>query len=70
MEAIELSYNFKKDEFSDIYKQKKLAKETEIPLWSFHLSWHHQLCNIAHLDKDMRNIAIDIGIHTIKKCTE
>ena len=70
IDAIELSYNFEKDESFDIYKQKKLAKEAEIILWSFHLPWHHQLCNIAHLDKDMRNIAIDMDIQMIKKSAD
>lgn len=67
--AVELSYNFEKDEGFDIFKQKEYADKADILLWSFHLPWHHELCNIAHLDKNMRRKAVDMDKEMIKKCS-
>ncbi|MFA5340930.1 MAG: sugar phosphate isomerase/epimerase family protein [Clostridia bacterium] len=69
IDAVELSYNFEKDEGFDIFKQKEYADNADILLWSFHLPWHHQQCNIAHLDSNMRKIAVDIDKEMIKKCS-
>ena len=68
IDTIELSYSFEKDVGFDICKQIDYTDKTDILLWSFHLPWHHELCNIAHMNKDMRQNAVEMDKEIIKKC--
>jgi sugar phosphate isomerase/epimerase len=70
VDAIELSYAYAADEGVDIHKQKAFADAAGVTLWSMHLPWHHQLCNIAHKEKEVKAQSVAFDIEMIKKAAD